>query len=101
MNGKDKDWFKDYLDAEFTSIRQQISNNHGTLITLYEDTIKPQVIKNTKEITTLKEETSFFRMIQRNPVKSIIIFAISVIIITTVFNWNDVLNFAKHFLTKL
>jgi len=50
MNGKDKNWFKDYLDSEFAGIRQQISSNHGKLITLYEDTIKPQVDKNTKYI---------------------------------------------------
>jgi len=50
MNGKDKEWFIEYLDERFQRIEDRVTNNHSKLITLYQDTLKPMIDKHERYI---------------------------------------------------
>jgi len=102
MDGNDRIWFDQFekrFIEQIDSVKKQLSMRHGYFIEAYErscDDIKV----NEEDIKIIKKETTFSRLIQRNPVKSFIVFAVVIIVITSIFNLQDVMDAAKGFLGK-
>jgi len=106
MNGNDKKFFETLMDKQTEVLNGKLDlvherlNNTEDKLTGRHAALIDIVTENTKCIKVVKKETSPFRWVYRNPFKFIISLAVFVIIVTSMFNMNDVINFIYKLVGK-